>query len=162
MKRLKIILNWIVLCFILGLGVLFVMGTLEAWAARPYKKAFVEYQRASYHEAKFSSLQKDVADGKATLTGGKKAIRELQDSLTLAEENLFIELCGFPEKYQEYAAAASLIHEQNLNLRKYRAGKFKASEEKPFTQYDAVLDSIVDVYYDCSIIRKVESKKMFK
>ena len=160
MKRLKLIISWVIIGFLVALEAGYVIRTSEAWATRPYKLAFVEFQRASYREAMFISMQKEVAEGHRKLESSKKTLRQVQDSLALAEESTYKALCEFPEKYQEYAVAASHIHEQTLNLRKYRASGFKKTDEEPFTEYDVVLDSIRDIYYDCSIIQKVESKRL--
>ena len=162
MRRFKLIMNCILLGAILALGAGYVIKALEAWEARPYKKTFVEYQRTTFREAWLIHSQKALAEGRAKLIPGKKPLSQLQDTLTLAEENLYKALCDFPQKYKKYTSSAKLVHEQILNLRKYRARGFKESDESPFPQYVAALDSIRKNHHDCHIIKKVEERNLRK
>lgn len=162
MKRFKLIMNCVLLGALLALGAGYVIKAFEAWEARAYKQTFVEYQRTTFREAWLVHTQKALAEGRAKLTPGKKSLRQLQDTLALAEENLYKTLCDFPQKYQKYTSSATLVHEQMLNLRKYRARGFKESDESPFPQYAAALDSIRKNHHDCHIIKKVEERNLWK
>lgn len=159
MKRLKFIIHIIVNIALLVVVICLVVGVFKAMKDFPYKKTFNDFQRASYTEVRFMRLQKAEKDREGSFRNSRKKILQVEDSLYRREDSLYNVVREFPERFRDFASAAEEMHEQTLILREIRRRGFKSERDEIFSDYEHVLDSITDVHFDCSIIKKKEDKR---
>lgn len=135
--------------------------TVETQRALPYKTAFYEYQRASYHEFRFYVFLQRYKAGKLPQMSFSKDLKEIENFFVSNEQKAYEKICEFPDRYKDLVVASERLHQEILELRNARKRNFVDVGEKDiFENWRTVYTDISDEHVDCSIIPKEEFKQI--
>lgn len=146
--------------FLLG-ALWLIRETVETQRALPYKTAFYEYQRASYHEFRFYVFLQRYKAGKLPQMSFSKDLKEIENFFVSNEQKAYEKICEFPDRYKDLVVASERLHQEILELRNARKRNFVDVGEKDiFENWRTVYTDISDEHVDCSIIPKEEFKQI--
>ena len=149
-----------IVLFLVG-GLWLIQETVETQRALPYKTAFYEYQKASYHEFRFYIFLQQYKAGKLPQMTFSKDMKEIENIFVSNEQKAYERICEFPDRYKDLVIASERLHQEILELRKARKQKSSSVEKHDvFENWSNVFEVVSDEYVDCSIIPKEEFKQI--